>query len=87
VLKPSGLGARLDHLFPPHDFMQQLMKMGSVDFETAVRQWNMGNGMLLVVKPAAVDPILSNLAARGVAAQRAGEITPGSIVIQGVSFT
>jgi len=87
VLKPSGLGARLDRLFAPHDFMQQLMKMGNIDFETAVRQWNMGNGMLLVVKPAAVDPILSTLAARGVFAQRAGEITPGSIVIQGVSFS
>lgn len=87
VLKPSGLGARLDRLFAPHECMRQLLELGNIDFETAVRQWNMGNGMLLVVKPASVEPTLSALAERGVAAQQAGEITSGSIVIQGVSFT
>ena len=86
VLKKSGLGARLDRLFPPHDFMQKLMKIGNVDFETAYRQWNMGNAMLLVVPPAAADQTLSVLAARQVPAKLAGEIVPGPIVIQGVSF-
>jgi phosphoribosylformylglycinamidine cyclo-ligase len=87
VLKKSGLGARLDRLFPPHDFMQQLLEIGNVDLETAYRQWNMGNAMLLVVPPAAADQTLSVLAARKVAAQTAGEIVPGPIVIQGVPFT
>ena len=86
VLKKSGLGARLDRLFPPHDFMQKLIEIGKVDFETAYRQWNMGNAMLLVVPPAAADQTLSVLAARKVAAKLAGEITPGPIVIQGVPF-
>ncbi len=87
VLKRSGLGARLDGLFAPHDFMKQLLEMGGVDFETAYRQWNMGNAMLVVVPPAAAEATLSLLSKRGVAAQTAGEIAPGPIVIQGVSFT
>ena len=80
------LGARLDRLFPPHDFMQKLIGIGRVDFETAYRQWNMGNAMLLVVPPAAADQTLSVLAARKVPAKLAGEIVPGPIVIQGVPF-
>ncbi len=87
VLKRSGLGARLDGLFAPHDFMKQLLEMGGVDFETAYRQWNMGNAMLVVVPPGAAEATLSLLSNRGVAAQTAGEIAPGPIVIQGVSFT
>ena len=87
VLKKSGLGARLDNLFTPHDFMRALIEMGNVPLETAYRQWNMGNAMLLVVPPTAAAAALSVLSARGVAAQIAGEITPGPIVIQGVSFT
>jgi phosphoribosylformylglycinamidine cyclo-ligase len=86
VLKRSGLGARLDRLFAPHDFMQKLLELGNVDFETAYRQWNMGNAMLVVVPPASADKTLSLLAARGVGAQLAGEIAPGPIVIQGVPF-
>jgi phosphoribosylformylglycinamidine cyclo-ligase len=86
VLKKSGLGARLDGLFPPEAAVGQLMELGRVEFETAYRQWNMNNPMLLVVPPEAVAPTLSILQARGVAAQTAGEIAPGPIVIQGVPF-
>ena len=86
VLKKSGLGARLDGLFPPEDAVRQLMELGRVEFDTAYRQWNMNNPMLLVVPPEAVAQTLSILQARGVAAQTAGEIAPGPIVIQGVPF-
>ena len=86
VLKKSGLGARLDGLFPPEAAVGQLMELGRVEFETAYRQWNMNNPMLLVIPPEAVAPTLSILQARGVAAQTAGEIAPGPIVIQGVPF-
>ncbi len=86
VLKRSGLGARLDGLFAPHDFMKALLELGRVDIETAYRQWNMGNAMLVVVPPEAAESTLSILGARGVAAQTAGEIVPGPIVIQGVPF-
>ena len=86
VLKKSGLGARLDRLFAPQDFVQKLVEIGRIDFETAYRQWNMGNGMLVVVPSEAADKTLSVLAMRGVAAQAAGEIAPGPIVIQGVPF-
>ena len=86
VLKRSGLGARLDGLFAPQDFVQQLLELGHVPLETAYRQWNMGNAMLVVVPPGAADATLSILSARGVAAQAAGEIAPGPIVIQGVPF-
>jgi len=86
VLKRSGLGARLDHLFEPQDFMKKLLEMGKVDFETGYRQWNMGNAMLVVVPPEEAAPTLSILSARGHSAQVAGEIAPGPIVIQGVPF-
>ena len=86
VLKKSGLGARLDGLFPPEAAVCKLMELGRVDFETAYRQWNMNNPMLLVVPSEAVSQTLSILQARGVAAQTAGEIAPGPIVIQGVPF-
>jgi phosphoribosylformylglycinamidine cyclo-ligase len=87
VLKRSGLGANLYNLFEPHDFMRELLELGDVAPETAWRQWNMGNAMLLVVPTAAVDSTLSVLAERGAVAQIAGEIAPGPIVIQGVAFT
>ena len=86
VLKKSGLGARLDGLFPPEEIVRKLMELGRVEFETAYRQWNMNNPMLLVVPPEAVAQTLSILQTRGVAAQTAGEIAPGPIVIQGVPF-
>ena len=86
VLRKSGLGTRLDHLFPPQDFVQKLVELGNVDFETAYRQWNMGNGMLVVVPPQAAEKALALLAERGGPAQVAGEIAPGSIVINGVAF-
>ena len=86
VLKKSGLGARLDRLFAPQDFVKILLELGNVEFETAYRQWNMGNAMLVVVPPGAADSTLSILNARGVAAQIAGEIAAGPIVIQGVAF-
>ena len=86
VLKRSGLGARLDRLFAPQDFVNKLLELGGIDFETAYRQWNMGNAMLLVVPPGAADSTLALLSARGVSAQWAGEIAPGPIAIQGVPF-
>ncbi len=87
VLKKSGLGARLDRLFPPEDNVRKLMELGRVEFATACRQWNLNNPMLLVVPPEAADQTLAVLSARGVAAQIAGEIAPGPMVIQGVPFT
>jgi len=87
VLKRSGLGAHLDRLFEPHGFMQELIRLGNIDFETACRQWNMGNAMLLVVPPESTEAALALLAQRGVRARMAGEIAPGPIVIKGVAFT
>ena len=86
VLKRSGLGARLDDLFAPHAFMEELRAMGKVGVETAYRQWNMGNAMLVVVPEEGAEGALSILKGRGVAAKRAGEIAPGPIVIEGVPF-
>ncbi|MBI2669510.1 hypothetical protein HYX14_06735 [Candidatus Woesearchaeota archaeon] len=48
ALKPSGLGATLDHLFSPCDLMLHCQEKGDVPDEEAYRTWNMGQGMLIM---------------------------------------
>jgi len=57
VLKPTGLGAKLDNLFSPHEFMLKLQKMGNVEEKQAYKLWNMGNGMLFIVKKSLVQKL------------------------------
>lgn len=75
LLRPSGLGADLDALFPPHPFMEQLMRVGGIPAEQAYRMWNMGNGMLLTVPPGSVEACLAAAAERNYPARVAGRVT------------
>lgn len=75
VLAPNRLGAALDTLCPPHAVMRRLQELGGVSESHAYRQWNMGNGMLLVIPKAQVKPALSSMDDTGYEAQVAGVVT------------
>jgi phosphoribosylformylglycinamidine cyclo-ligase len=77
LLRPTGLGADLDDLFPPHPFMGELRRLGRIPAEQAYRIWNMGNGMLLTLPPDRVDGCLAAAAKAGHPARVAGRVTPG----------
>jgi phosphoribosylformylglycinamidine cyclo-ligase len=77
LLRPTGLSADLDALFPPHPFMRELVRVGAIPAERAYRMWNMGNGMLLTVPPGSVDACLAVAAERGYPARVAGRVTAG----------
>jgi phosphoribosylformylglycinamidine cyclo-ligase len=74
VLRACGLGANLEDLFAPHPMMCEVQDLGSIDDAEVYRRWNMGNGMLLVVRPGDVDTTLQSIAAAGYEAKRVGEI-------------
>ncbi len=74
VLKVSGLGARLDRLFEPPEFMLRVQELGRVPEEQAYRLWNMGNGMLLVLPPEQAEDVLAYAKERNYPARMAGEI-------------
>ena len=74
VLNVSGLGARLDRLFEPHEFMLRVQELGQVPEEQAYRLWNMGNGMLLVVPPEQAEDVLAYARERNYSARVAGKI-------------
>jgi phosphoribosylformylglycinamidine cyclo-ligase len=80
TLKKSGCGAALTDLFAPHDALQDLIALGSIDIDEAYRTWNMGNGMLMIVAKDDVDTSLKLLQSAGVQAQVAGSVTTKSKV-------
>ena len=74
VLKRAGLGAKLEALFPPCDLMQHAIEIGKVDQDEAFRTWNMGNGMMVIVKPGSEEEAIRVAKEHGVDAQVCGEI-------------
>jgi len=48
VLKPSGLGAVIDNLFQPSQFIKYTQELGNVSDTEAYKTWNMGQGMIIV---------------------------------------
>lgn len=77
VLKKSGLGANLNNLPQPHEVMQRLIEIGSVDRDEAYRTWNMGVGMILISND--VDKIGEICARHNVQSQLIGEVCEGGI--------
>jgi len=74
-LKNRNLGAKLDNLFPPLEFMKQIQALGEVTEEKAYEIWNMGNGMLIIVNSPEVDSILTRIEKLGYRACVAGKVT------------
>jgi len=80
VLKTNRLGATLDTLYPPHPPMRRIQVLGDIAEELAYRQWNMGNGMLLLVAEAEGKQCLETIADSGYMAQVAGHITDTPLI-------
>lgn len=82
----GGHGALLDHLFPPHQAMLALQKLGNVDDAEAYQTWNMGVGMMMVVDESEVREVIEIARRHNIPAQVVGEVTsePGiKLVSQG----
>ena len=48
ILKPSGLGAKIDDPFDPAPMMLYCQEKGGIDDDEAYRTWNMGQGMVII---------------------------------------
>lgn len=81
VLKRAGLGAKLENLFEPCKLMQHAIEIGGVEREEAFRTWNMGNGMLVIVKPGDESNAIEIAKKHGIEAQVCGEITESEEII------
>jgi len=78
LLKKKGLGAKLDALPEPHDFMLKMMELGGVAVDEAYKTWNMGVGMMMVMEAGQEDGMLKALEGEGVSAQVIGYVTGGT---------
>lgn len=81
VLRQNKLGADLDNVFEPADFMLQIQKLGKIDERNAYRFWNMGNGMLLIVPEENVENLLKTVLTYNYVPKIAGKITAENEVI------
>jgi phosphoribosylformylglycinamidine cyclo-ligase len=77
ILKLTGLSAELESLFPPCGAMDRLREMGNLSAKETYENWNMGNGMLIVLPKDAVRHAIEIVAAGGFEAREAGRITAG----------
>jgi phosphoribosylformylglycinamidine cyclo-ligase len=77
ILVGRGLGAQLDALFPPDPWVAALCRLGGVAARDAYEEWNMGNGMLLIVPGGEAGRAVAILEDAGIAARVAGHIVRG----------
>lgn len=85
VLRPSGVGARLDNLLDPPEIMQYCQTLGGVSDLDAYGTWNMGQGLAIITPEP--EQVVAAANGAGIGAQIAGEVTsqPGiRIVSKGV---
>ena len=76
---PPAAGATLDRsTWQPPPVFRMLGRHGGIAAEEMERVFNQGIGMIAVVAPDAAGPTLGLLAARGVPAWAAGQVTTGS---------
>lgn len=75
LLKKKGLGANLNSLPAPHEFMKKLQEMGNVSNEEAYKTWNMGVGMMMIVDSSEAHSALALLKEQGIDAVVAGTVT------------
>jgi len=81
ILKKSGLGAELTDLWPPHDALADLIKLGDVPTEEAYDTWNMGNGMMIVVAEEHAERTIKILKDQGIDAKKAGMISKDPTIV------
>lgn len=81
ILKKKGLGARLDDIFKPSEWILDLQKAGKVSDREAYNTWNMSNGMLIVVSSKNADKAISALNKQGLKTKKVGVITKNPQII------
>lgn len=81
VLKINNLSAVLTSLFAAPPTMEAIRVMGDMGPAQALRHWNMGNGMLLIVPSECVQPVLEHAQQSGYEAIEAGEVTAGPLQV------
>lgn len=75
ILKVAKKGAILDNLFEPDYFMLLLKKTGNISWEICFKEWNMGNGMLLIVPNSEAESTVNYINLNGYESKIAGHIT------------
>lgn len=80
IIAGRGLGAKLDALYAPAPWLIELARLGDVRPADAYGQWNMGNGMLLVVPESQAVSVVGELAERRLEARVAGVIVHGDTI-------
>ncbi len=75
ILKKNNLGARLENIYEPPEFVKKLKELGNVSDLEAMRAWNLGNGMLIVLDKKDVDQAINILEEKDIKAKVVGEIT------------
>ena len=78
VLRPSGLGAYLNTLFPPCDLMLYCQEKGNVNDKEAYRTWSMGQGMLIITPNP--DSVMNVAHFYGITSQIVGEIIEEPVI-------
>jgi phosphoribosylformylglycinamidine cyclo-ligase len=74
VLDRAKLGAKLEVLYEPCNLMKHAMDIGGVDRDEAFRTWNMGNGMMVIMKPGEEVEAIRVAKDHGIEAQVCGEV-------------
>jgi phosphoribosylformylglycinamidine cyclo-ligase len=74
VIGRNGFGAHLSDIHEPQEVFTRLQSLGRMREKDAYTMWNMGNGMLLVVRPEIADEVVKALEFVGYEARIAGEI-------------
>lgn len=80
VLKANSLGAELNTLHAPREFMLEIQKIGNVSESQAYSIWNMGNGMLLTTNPHHTQDILLKASRMGYEAVVAGRVVADNAI-------
>lgn len=78
-LMPDGTAAEVDRgTWQPAPIFPWLQQLGEVDREEMFRVFNMGIGLVLIVRPEAVDTVGTVLTAQGESWRRIGQVVPGA---------
>ncbi len=75
ILKINSLGANLNNVLTPADFMLHIQNMGNIDNYKAYQLWNMNNGMLLIINESDLNQTIEILNQKRIGFSIAGVIT------------
>ena len=76
VLKPSGLGAKIDTPFEPPKIMLYCQEIGNVSDEEAYKTWNMGQGMIIIAPHQ--EKVMEIASSHGINSKVIGRVTSKS---------